>query len=126
MARPGDRFRKRDVLVVFDIRRYQEDVVHLAEEASERAATIVLFTDQWLSPIARHAKHVISARIAVPSNWDSNAAIFAVIEAMIASATKELWDVAEARMKALEECGASRSDDGPSPPPYSSRKGEED
>jgi DNA-binding MurR/RpiR family transcriptional regulator len=96
-------FGKRDVLVVFDIRRYQEDVVLLAEEAAERGATIVLFTDQWLSPIARLAKHVISARIAVPSNWDSNAAIFAVVEALIASLTKASWDLAEARMKALEE-----------------------
>jgi DNA-binding MurR/RpiR family transcriptional regulator len=96
-------FGKRDVLVVFDIRRYQEDVIALAEEAAERGTTIVLFTDQWLSPIARIAKHVISARIAVPSNWDSTAAIFAVVEALIAGVTKELWDVAEARMKALEE-----------------------
>ena len=96
-------FGKRDVLIVFDIRRYQEDVVHLAEEAAERGSTIVLFTDPWLSPIARLAKHVISARIAVPSHWDSNAAIFAVIEALIAGATKALWDVAEPRMKALEE-----------------------
>jgi DNA-binding MurR/RpiR family transcriptional regulator len=96
-------FGKRDVLVVFDIRRYQEDIIALAEEASERGATIVLFTDQWLSPIARLAKHVISARIAAPSNWDSTAAIFAVVEALVAGVTKDLWDVAEVRMKALEE-----------------------
>jgi len=96
-------FGKRDVLVVFDIRRYQEDVILLAEEAADRGTTIILFTDQWLSPIARLAKHVISARIAVPSNWDSNAAIFAVVEALMASLTKSVWDVAEARMKALEE-----------------------
>ena len=96
-------FGKRDVLIIFDIRRYQEDVVHLAEEAAERGATIVLFTDQWLSPIARVARHVISARIVVPSHWDSNAALFAVIEALVAGATKMLWDVAEPRMKALED-----------------------
>jgi DNA-binding MurR/RpiR family transcriptional regulator len=96
-------FGRRDVLVVFDIRRYQEDVVAFAEEAAERGSTIVLFTDQWLSPIARLAKHVISARIVVPSNWDSTVAIVAVVEAIIAGATKRLWDVAEARMKALEE-----------------------
>lgn len=96
-------FGKRDVLVVFDIRRYQDDVIALAEEAAERGTTIVLFTDQWLSPIARVARHVISARIAVPSNWDSTAAILAVVEAIIAGATKSLWDVAEARMGALED-----------------------
>ncbi|MDQ0470794.1 MurR/RpiR family transcriptional regulator [Labrys wisconsinensis] len=96
-------FGRRDVLIVFDIRRYQEDVVMLAEEAAERSSTIVLFTDQWLSPIARLAKHVISARITVPSNWDSNAALFSVVEAFVAGATKTMWEMAEARMNALEE-----------------------
>lgn len=95
-------FGKRDVLIAFDIRRYQDDVILLAQEAAERGATIVLFTDQWLSPIARIARHVISARTAVPSNWDSNAAILAVLEALIAAATKSLWDVSKARMEALE------------------------
>jgi DNA-binding MurR/RpiR family transcriptional regulator len=96
-------FGRRDILLVFDIRRYQEDVIELTEAASLRGATIVLFTDQWLSPTARFAKHVISARIAAPSSWDSTAALFAVVEALIASVTKRLWDVAEPRMKALEE-----------------------
>jgi DNA-binding MurR/RpiR family transcriptional regulator len=95
-------FGKRDVLIVFDIRRYQDDIVLLAQEANERGATIVLFTDQWLSPIARFARHVIAARTAVPSNWDSNAAILAVLEALIAAATKSLWDLSKARMEALE------------------------
>ncbi len=101
-------FSKRDVLVVFDIRRYQDDVIRFAEAAAERGATVVLFTDQWLSPIARVARHVISARIAVPSNWDSNVAIMAVLEALIAAATKALWEGAETRMKALEELRARR------------------
>ena len=96
-------FGRRDVLIVFDIRRYQEDVVHFAEEAAGRGATIVLFMDQWLSPIARLARQVISARVGVPSNWDSNTAIFAVIEALLAAATKALWAGAEGRMKALED-----------------------
>ncbi|MDQ0394159.1 MurR/RpiR family transcriptional regulator [Labrys monachus] len=95
-------FGKRDVLIVFDIRRYQDDVVQLAREAAERGATIVLFTDQWLSPVARIARHVIAARTGIPSNWDSNVAILAVVEALIAAATKALWDLAKARMQALE------------------------
>jgi DNA-binding MurR/RpiR family transcriptional regulator len=95
-------FGKRDVLIVFDIRRYQDDIILLAQEATERGATIVLFTDQWLSPIARFARHVIAARTAVPSNWDSNAAILAVVEALMAGATKSLWELSKARMEALE------------------------
>jgi hypothetical protein len=38
----------------------------------------------------------------VPSNWDSNAAILAIIEALMSAATKTLWDLSKARMEALE------------------------
>ena len=102
MARPGDRFGQRDVLVIFDIRAIRRTWC-AGRGGGRPRRTIVLFTDQWLSPIARLAKHVISARIVVPSNWDSSAAIFAVVEALMAEATKTLWEVAEPRMKALED-----------------------
>ena len=58
---------KRDVLLIFDIRRYQESLIRFAEKAHQRGVQIVLFTDQWLSPIARFARHVIAGRTAVPS-----------------------------------------------------------
>lgn len=96
-------FGKKDVLIVYDIRRYQEDVIHFAEEAQERGATILLFTDSWLSPISQIARHVIAAQTGVPSHWDSSAALFAVTEALVAAVTKMLWETAEMRMKSLEE-----------------------
>jgi DNA-binding MurR/RpiR family transcriptional regulator len=95
-------FGKRDVLLVFDIRRYQDDVILLAQEAAERGATILLITDQWLSPISRLARHVISARTRVPSNWDSNVAILAIVEALLSNATTALWQMSKARMESLE------------------------
>ena len=49
---------RRDVLLVFDIRRYQDSLLRLAETAQARGVQIVLFTDQWLSPIARFARHI--------------------------------------------------------------------
>ncbi|TIU10190.1 MAG: MurR/RpiR family transcriptional regulator, partial [Mesorhizobium sp.] len=39
---------KRDLLVVFDYRRYQSDVVSFARQARERGMGILLFTDPWL------------------------------------------------------------------------------
>lgn len=95
--------RKKDVLVVFDIRRYQEDVGQLAAKAAARHATIVLFTDQWLSPISRHAAHVLAARIPVPSNWDSSAATLALVEALVAATTERLWPSASERIRLLEQ-----------------------
>lgn len=93
---------KRDVLVIFDIRRYQESITSFAEKARKRGVTIVLFTDQWLSPAARFADHVVAGRTEVPSAWDSSAALFVVMEAVIASLTVHLDDGGARRMAEIE------------------------
>jgi DNA-binding MurR/RpiR family transcriptional regulator len=95
-------FGRRDVLVVFDIRRYQDDIILLAETAARQGAAVVLVTDQWLSPIARVAKHVLPAHVEAPSNWDSSAALLLIVEALIASVTKLLWKSARPRIEAIE------------------------
>jgi DNA-binding MurR/RpiR family transcriptional regulator len=94
---------KRDVLVVYDIRRYQPSLLRLAQAASERQVRVVLMTDQWLSPIARVASHVLSARVAVPSVWDSSTALMALSEALLADVSRQRWDVSKQRMRELED-----------------------
>ncbi len=94
---------KRDVLVIFDIRRYQESLIRFAEKAHARGVQIVLFTDQWLSPIARFARHVIAGRTSVPSAWDSSAALFVVAEALIGEITRELESDSARRIREMEQ-----------------------
>ncbi|WP_342343843.1 MurR/RpiR family transcriptional regulator [Chthonobacter albigriseus] len=96
-------FGARDTLVVFDIRRYQEDVALVAAAAAKRGSTVVLLTDQWLSPIARHARHILSARVAVPSRWDSMTAMLGLCETLLAAVTERLWDETGARLAAIDE-----------------------
>ncbi len=93
---------KRDALVIFDIRRYQDSLLRFAEKASARGVAIVLVTDQWLSPIARFATQVIAARTAVPSAWDSSAALFVVVERLIAGITDRLPDQSAARIRDMD------------------------
>ncbi|MER9408920.1 MurR/RpiR family transcriptional regulator [Mesorhizobium sp. M0589] len=93
---------KRDVLVIFDIRRYQDSLVRFAQTAHQRGVQIVLFTDQWLSPIARFARHVIAGRTAVPSAWDSSAALFVVAETLIGAVTRQLEADSAKRIRDLE------------------------
>lgn len=93
---------KRDVVVIFDIRRYQETLLHFAERAHERGVQIVLFTDQWLSPIARFARHVVAGRTSVPSAWDSTASLFVVAETLIGALTEVLEKESAARMSEME------------------------
>jgi DNA-binding MurR/RpiR family transcriptional regulator len=94
--------KRRDVLVVFDIRRYQEDVVAFARDAAARGPEIVLLTDQWISPISRQAKHVLACRVAAPSRWDSSVVLLAVVEALTAAATDRLGEFARKRIEELE------------------------
>lgn len=94
---------KRDVLVVFDIRRYQDSLIRFAEAAHARRVRIVLVTDQWLSPIARFARHVLAARTSVPSAWDSSAALFVAAEILIGEVTRLLGQAGEERLAALEQ-----------------------
>ena len=50
---------RRDVLVVFDYRRYQSDTIASAKVAASQGATVVLVTDPWLSPAAASARFVL-------------------------------------------------------------------
>ncbi len=91
-----------DILIAFDIRRYQDDVIAFAKEAASRGADVLLFTDEWLSPIAAVARHVFALRTSVISNWDSFAALCAVVEAIIAKLSSERWGDVKRRIEKLE------------------------
>lgn len=93
----------RSVVIAFDVRRYEEDIIRFANEAAERGARVVLVTDHWLSPIASHAEHVLASRIEVPSSWDSVAAIITLMEALIAALNNRNWSNLKGRIGALEE-----------------------
>ncbi len=100
-----------DVLVVFDIRRYDARMLEFAASARERGARIVLITDQWISPIARFAVHSLTLRIEAPSSWDSNIVPLFVAEALIAATVNARWPQTQARIRELE----SLADPGPRP-----------
>ncbi len=93
----------RDVVLVFDIRRYQTEIIKFAEAAAKQGATVALITDSWMSPIGRIASFILPARVAVPSPWDSSLALMAIAEVLIAGVTRENQSQAQERMRALEK-----------------------
>jgi DNA-binding MurR/RpiR family transcriptional regulator len=92
-----------DILVAFDIRRYERDILRLAEVATAKGVTLVLFTDQWGSPAAKHAAHSFHARIEVPSAWDSSVVTLFAVEALLAAVQTATWDETRDRMNTLED-----------------------
>ena len=92
-----------DVFVIFDVRRYENNTLKLAEMARARGARIVLFTDQWRSPVHRLADITLSSRIIVPSAWDSATTTMLLIESMISAVQIRKWETTKDRMEELED-----------------------
>ncbi|MFW2543108.1 MurR/RpiR family transcriptional regulator [Primorskyibacter sp. 2E107] len=94
-------------LVIFDIRRYEKQLERLSRLVVEQGGTIVLFTDQWGSPIETHAAHTFRSMVEAPSSWDSTLAINFLIEALVAGI--QARSSSADRIAALEEMiGAAR------------------
>ena len=90
------------ILIVFDIRRYEKHLHKLAELALKKGSTIILFTDQWGSPISQIATHTFHAQVEAPSAWDSTIVIMFYLEALIAEAQNRSFDSSRARIETLE------------------------
>lgn len=91
-----------DVFVIFDMRRYENNTLKLAQMAQEQGAKIILFTDQWRSPVHQIADISFSGRIVVPSAWDSLGTTLLLVETMISSVQNLNWHDTKARMEELE------------------------
>lgn len=90
-------------LVIFDIRRYEKELFRLAELAVKQSAKIVLFTDQWGSPIEKHADFTLRGMVEVPSSWDSTLALNFLIEALVAEVQSRSARSSSERISALED-----------------------
>ncbi len=95
--------REGDVILAFDIRRYENNVLSLVEMAADQGAEVVLMTDQWVSPAAERARYRLSAHIEVPSAWDSTVALQVLVETLLAAVQALTWEETQTRMKRLED-----------------------
>jgi len=87
-----------DVLVAFDYRRYQHDTVRLAMIAKRQGATLITFTDPYLSPLAAHADVILTTSVASPSPFDALTAAVALVETVIAALVDQLGATPRERM----------------------------
>lgn len=92
--------RRKDVLVLFDFRRYQPGIVRLAAAARQHCRMqTVLVTDRWQSPAARYCTHVIALPIEIGTAWDTMASVTAVLETLIVAVSEHDWQRTEKRME---------------------------
>lgn len=93
---------RRSVVVVFDVRRYQNDVVDFARLAAAQGAKVVVLTDPWLSPAARVADHVLSFPIVSASIFDVMTGGMAVADALLGAVAQATGPAGRERMARLE------------------------
>ncbi|MEY9257662.1 DNA-binding MurR/RpiR family transcriptional regulator [Brevibacterium epidermidis] len=98
--------RRQDLLLVLDVRRYQEHLFQVSEAAKRNSASVALITDQWLSPVAGISDVVLQAAVDV-SFFDSQVGCLALVEAVVHEAATKI-DGALERLRALEELRPSQ------------------
>jgi len=97
------RMRARDLLIIFDFRRYQQRLVELAAKVRQSTGiSVVLITDKWMSPAAAYATEVIALPTENRTAWDSYAGALAVADAMVASISERDWDATRDRIRAWD------------------------
>jgi DNA-binding MurR/RpiR family transcriptional regulator len=94
---------KKDALIVFDVRRYQPDIVEFAARASDKVGSLILITDQWLSPAAKYARFVLPCCVSSVSRWDSLVGMTALIEALMSYFAEQHWPEIKPRLSSLEK-----------------------
>ncbi|MDH6230530.1 DNA-binding MurR/RpiR family transcriptional regulator [Mesorhizobium soli] len=93
---------RKDVLFVYDYRRYQIDTIRFSRQAAEQGARIILFTDRWRSPISEFASVTLTAPVDTVSPYDTMVPAIAQTEALIAALTARLANRSRDRIERLE------------------------
>jgi len=93
---------RRSVLVAFDYRRYQRSTIDFGVAAARRGATVVLFTDHYLSPLAADAAVVLPTTVDAPTPFDVLTPAVAVVEAMVAGVVDRLGAAPRDRLAAFD------------------------
>jgi DNA-binding MurR/RpiR family transcriptional regulator len=99
-----------DVVVVFDLRRYERWVLEATARAADTGATLIALTDGRLSPLAERAEitFVVAARGVGP--FDSTVGAISLVHALIAAVAARLRRSATGRLDAVEESWRAGTD----------------
>lgn len=107
------RMRSKDVFVIYDFRRYQGKLEYLAETAvATRGVNVVVITDKWISPVAKHASEVLAIPIDIGTVWDTYSGAMALSEAIITRIGEQDWDKTKTRFEAWDAVRFDRRQDG--------------
>ena len=93
---------RRDVFLLCDVKRYEQQSIDLAAELKRRGCTVLLITDNDKSPASRHSNLVLRAAVSSPSPFDSLATAFVLAELIMVPVMERLGTTAKTRMVVWE------------------------
>ena len=94
--------RKDSVAIIFDLRRYELKASQVAAVAKKQGATVIVITDEGLSPTARDADIVLPVAVdGIP--FDSFAALLVLVECLVEAVFVQVGDDALKRMTQRED-----------------------
>ncbi|WP_193627356.1 MurR/RpiR family transcriptional regulator [Brevibacterium sp. CFH 10365] len=91
-----------DVVVAFDVRRYEPGVTDVVRTANELGLTTIVFTDPWMSPAAALADHVLTADVRAAGPSDTMVPMLALVEAVSELVVVELGQAGFDRLGRLD------------------------
>lgn len=99
-----------DVVIVFDLRRYERWLLEATTRAADTGATLIALTDGRLSPLAERAAltFVVAARGVGP--FDSVVGAMSLVHALIAAVAARLRRSATGRLDAVESSWRAGTD----------------
>lgn len=91
-----------DVLIAFSFPRYSTKMVRGVKFAKSKGASVIVFTDSDISPLAEHATHLLTAQSDMASFMDSLVAPISIINAIVVEITSRCEDRIRERFDTLE------------------------
>ncbi|WP_299968486.1 MurR/RpiR family transcriptional regulator [uncultured Roseobacter sp.] len=105
------RMKAGDIFFVVDFRRYQTSLASLAALArDDRGARVMVMTDKWISPVARHASDVLPVPIKSGTLWDTYSSALAVIEAIVTRIAEDTWELTRDRIESWDSLRVTTKD----------------
>ncbi len=117
--------RKRSVLILFDLRRYEPAALELAQQAKAAGIDVILITDRWMSPVSAVADVVLAAEVeAIP--FDTFVALLALVEIIVESVMTQMGAKGLRRMAQWEAQAVGHTRAPNTGPQHHSRLTEDD
>ena len=104
------RMRPKDVAVILDFRRYDPRLAAFAARVRERKAQTVVLTDTWISPAAKGASELVCVPTESGTLWDSYAAAFVLVEALLVPLAERDWKGTKTRIEAWDRLRVEATD----------------